>query len=85
MVSVLDVGGFRPANANREVMKRMKSVSASIVVLSGSVIFSTGANVAHDQTSFALMIVGAAVGLVGLAAWLFTLAKPDDNAAPSES
>jgi hypothetical protein len=47
----------------------MKSISASIVVLSGSVMISVGALVPHSDTRLFVMFVGSVVGLAGLYGW----------------
>lgn len=47
----------------------MKSISASIVVFSGSVCFSVGGLATHADTGNFVMFVGGAVGLAGLYGW----------------
>ena len=57
----------------------MKSISASIVLLSGAILLAAGSSVAHAQTRGFLQFVGAAVGLIGLGAWWFcTFKQPKD-------
>jgi hypothetical protein len=56
----------------------MKSVSASLVLLSGALILTGGSFVAHDQTQGFLQFVGVAIGLVGLAAWFKTFKQLKD-------
>jgi hypothetical protein len=46
----------------------MKSISASIVVLSGAILIASGAHVKNDVQNF-MILVGGAVGIVGLVAW----------------
>jgi hypothetical protein len=50
----------------------MKSISASIVLLSGAIILVGGSFVSHDQTQSFLQFIGAAIGLGGLYAWYTT-------------
>lgn len=55
----------------------MKSLSASIVLLSGAVILTGGSFVAHDQTQGFLQLVGAAVGVVGLGGWFVSFKQSE--------
>ena len=52
---------------------RMKSISASIVVLSAAVLIVGGAQIQHDGTQLFVMTVGCGVGLVGLSGWFVSL------------
>ena len=57
----------------------MRSISASIVLLSGAILLAAGSFIAHDQTKGLLQFVGGAVGLIGLGAWWFcTFKQPKD-------
>lgn len=47
----------------------MKSISASIITLSGAVVLVGGSFVSHNQTQGFLQIVGSVVGLIGLVVW----------------
>jgi hypothetical protein len=51
----------------------MKSLSASIIVLSGALVLVGGSYVNHDQTQGFLQFVGGAVGLIGLVVWFQTI------------
>ena len=48
---------------------QMKPISASIVILSASVLIVGGARIQHDGTQLFVMIVGCGVGLAGLWGW----------------
>jgi len=52
----------------------MKQISASIIVLSGTILVASGAHVAHNDTQAFVMILGCVVGLIGLSAW-FTASR----------
>jgi len=56
----------------------MKSVSSSIVLLSGAIILTGGSFVPHDQTQAFLQIVGAVIGLIGLGAWFTSFKQLKD-------
>jgi hypothetical protein len=56
----------------------MKSISASIVVLSGAIILTGGSFVSHDQTQVFLQFVGCAIGLGGLWMWFKTFTQVKD-------
>ena len=47
----------------------MECISAAMIVLSGSVIFATGATVQHNDTQTVICLIGSAIGLFGLWAW----------------
>lgn len=51
----------------------MKSISASIVVLSGAILLAAGSFVPHGDTQLTLQLVGSAVGLLGLWAWFMSI------------
>ena len=48
----------------------MKSVSAAIIALAGSVIYAAGVTVSHSDTQVATCLIGGVIGLVGLWAWV---------------
>ena len=56
----------------------MRSISASIVVLSGAVMLVGGAFIQHDQTQGFTQFVGGAVGIIGLVVWFLTLRQSKD-------
>ena len=56
----------------------MKSISASIVLLSGAIILVGGSFVTQNQTQGFLQFVGGAIGLVGLGAWFMTFKQSKD-------
>jgi hypothetical protein len=47
----------------------MKELSASIVVLAGSIPFAVGGLISHDQTQTFVLFSGAIVALIGLWRW----------------
>lgn len=47
----------------------MRTVSASIVVLAGTLVLAGGSLVHHSNTQTTLQMVGSAVGLYGLIVW----------------
>ncbi len=47
----------------------MKSISASIIVLSSAMIFTGGAFIGHNDTQIFVMGVACVVGIFGLGAW----------------
>jgi len=47
----------------------MKSISASIIVLSAAILILGGACIQHDGTQLFVMVVGCGVGLAGLGGW----------------
>lgn len=51
----------------------MKSLSASIVVLAGTIVFTAGAFIRHDQTAVFVMLVGGAISVLGLLGWAYSL------------
>ena len=51
----------------------MKSISASIVVLSGALVLVGASFISHDQTQGFLQFVGGVVGLTGLVVWFQTI------------
>jgi hypothetical protein len=53
----------------------MKSISASIIVVAGSVLIVGGSHVAHSDTATFVQIVGCGVGAVGLLAWFVSLTE----------
>jgi hypothetical protein len=55
----------------------MKSISASIIVLSGAGLIVGGAFVPHSQTGVFVMFVGCVLGLAGLVGWSLTLRDTD--------
>lgn len=55
----------------------MKSISAAIVVLSGSVVLSVGANVPHGDTQAFTMLAGGGLILIGLFGWWQAMRKAD--------
>ena len=57
----------------------MKSISASIIVLSGSVMICVGALVPHSDTRLFVMFVGSAVGLAGLWGWFAAASNPESK------
>ncbi len=57
----------------------MKSISASIIVLSGSGLVAVGPFVRHGDTSTFVMLVGRALALAGLVGWYSTLRSSDDS------
>lgn len=48
----------------------MKSISAAIVILAGTLCFAAGAFVKHGDTSTFVMLVGGVVALIGLWGWV---------------
>jgi hypothetical protein len=50
----------------------MKSVSAAIIALAGSVIYAGGVTVSHSDTQVATCLIGGMIGIVGLWAWAIT-------------
>jgi Na+/melibiose symporter-like transporter len=56
----------------------MKSISASIVVLSGALLLVGGSFVPHDQTQVFVQFVGCVVGLIGLVAWWLAFKQSRD-------
>jgi hypothetical protein len=56
----------------------MKSISASIVVLSGAIMLVGGSFIQHDQTQAFLQLIGGTVGFIGLVAWFRTLKQSQD-------
>ena len=55
----------------------MKSISAAIIALAGSILISVGGLVGHDQTSAGLVLTGIVVGLIGFAAWGKSMLEDD--------
>jgi hypothetical protein len=53
----------------------MKSISASIIVLSGAIVLSAGGLVTHSDTSLFMMFAGGIVGLIGLYGWWVSVQK----------
>ncbi len=51
----------------------MKSISASIIVLAGAILVASGAHVHHSDTQVVVNLIGAALGLIGLGAWIVSL------------
>ena len=51
----------------------MKSLSASIIVLSGAGLLLGGAFVGHPDTSMFVMFAGCVLGLVGLVGWFIMI------------
>lgn len=56
----------------------MKSISSSIVVLSGAVLLLGGSFVSQDQTQSVLQYLGGGIGLLGLVAWYRTIQQPGE-------
>jgi hypothetical protein len=50
-------------------MGGMKSISASIVVMAGAVLFSVGQMLNHPDSGLVTCLVGAVVGIMGLVGW----------------
>lgn len=48
----------------------MKTISASIIVLAGAIIFATGATIQHNDTKMFVCFVGGGLGIVGLWFWV---------------
>jgi hypothetical protein len=59
-------------------MSGMKAISASIVVLAGSLTFAIGGTIQHSDTQLVVCIVGIALGIFGLATWLTYLLSKND-------
>ena len=55
----------------------MKSISASIIVLSGALLLVGGSFVSHNQTQQFVQLVGGAVGLLGLGVWIRMINKDE--------
>jgi len=51
----------------------MKSISASILVLSGAILLAAGSFVSHSQTQGFLQTVGCVIGLIGLVVWFWSV------------
>jgi hypothetical protein len=51
----------------------MKAISASIIVLAGAYVFTTGATIQHSGTQMFVFIAGGALGIIGLWGWLATV------------
>jgi hypothetical protein len=57
----------------------MKSISASIIVLSGAMVLVGGAFVGHHDTSTFVMLAGCVLGIAGLFGWYSTLRDSDKS------
>lgn len=55
----------------------MKSISASIVVLAGSMAFALGGLIGHSDTSTFVMLAGGALAVYGLVRWHMLLKEPE--------
>jgi len=51
----------------------MKSISASIIVVAGTVLILGGSYIPHSDTKLFVQIVGCVVGAVGLWGWFQTI------------
>ena len=51
----------------------MKSISASIIVLAGTILILGGAHIQHDATQTFVMFVGCGFGAIGLWGWFQTI------------
>ncbi|MEX0937660.1 MAG: hypothetical protein WDZ59_07345 [Pirellulales bacterium] len=60
----------------------MHAISASIIVLSGSILFAAGGLIPHDDTQLFFCLVGAVLGLGGLWTWFRAVGE---TAPPRES
>jgi hypothetical protein len=47
----------------------MKSLSSSIIVLSGAMMITFGSHISHNDTKLFVQFVGSAVGSLGLWQW----------------
>lgn len=48
----------------------MKSISASIIVLTAGILILGGSHIQHSDTKLFVQIVGCIVGVIGLGGWL---------------
>lgn len=48
----------------------MKLLSASIIILSASILITGGSHIQHGDTKLFVQVVGCLVGLIGLGGWL---------------
>jgi hypothetical protein len=51
----------------------MKAISASIVILAGSLTFAVGATIQHSDTRMGVCAVGFLIGVAGIAVWIGTI------------
>ncbi len=54
-------------------VEKMKSISASIVILAAAVLISVGSHVPHHDTKLFVQVVGCGLGLAGLFVWYISL------------
>ncbi len=57
----------------------MKTLSASIIVLSAAVLITGGSFVPHDDTQLFVQVVGCLVGLIGLVGWYHAFKDPNEK------
>lgn len=55
----------------------MKSLSASIVVLSGAIMIAVGSTIDGYSQRSGVLAPGWIVGLIGLIVWLASMSQPD--------
>ena len=53
----------------------MKSISASIIVLSAAVLITGGSAIHHGDIGLLVMAVGCLVGVIGLGGWFLCVKK----------
>jgi len=66
------------AKANRKALAastthKMKSISASIIVVAGTILILGGSYIQHGDTKLFVQIVGCLVGAIGLWGWFVSL------------
>jgi hypothetical protein len=54
-------------------MGGMKAISASIIVLAGSLTFAIGGAIQHSDTQMVVCLVGTVLGIVGLISWIVAM------------
>ncbi len=51
----------------------MKSISASIIVLTAAILILGGSNIQHSDTKLFVQVVGCIIGVMGLSGWFISL------------
>ena len=59
-------------------MGGMKAISASIIVLAGSLTFAIGGTIQHSDTQTFVCLVGIVLGIAGLISWILVMAGKAD-------